>query len=119
MSGRAARLDADGPAAPPRRNGELVFEAPWEGRVFGLTMALCDRGLVEWKDFRAHLIAEIGAWERAHPDLAERDAAYHYYERWQVALERVLVERGLCPAGELDARTRELAARPVGHDHGE
>ncbi len=26
--------------AVPRRNGELVFEAPWEGRVFGMTVAL-------------------------------------------------------------------------------
>ena len=28
--------DAHGPLAPPRRNGELVFEAPWETRAFGL-----------------------------------------------------------------------------------
>ena len=25
-----------GVAAPPRDNGELVFAAPWEGRVFAL-----------------------------------------------------------------------------------
>ena len=31
-------LDAEGPAAPPRSNGELVFEAPWEARLFGVTM---------------------------------------------------------------------------------
>ena len=35
-----AELDRDGPAAPPRRNGELVFAAPWERRLFGVTMAL-------------------------------------------------------------------------------
>ena len=29
-------LDVDGPAAPPRSNGELVFAEPWEGRAFGL-----------------------------------------------------------------------------------
>jgi nitrile hydratase accessory protein len=119
VSDESARLDAEGPAAPPRLNGELVFEAPWEGRVFGLTMALCDRGAFAWEDFRRHLIAEIGAWERDHPEPVERQAAYRYYERWQAALERLLAERGLCPPGELTARTRELAARPAGHDHGD
>jgi hypothetical protein len=29
-------LDVDGIADPPRRNGELIFEAPWQSRVFGL-----------------------------------------------------------------------------------
>ena len=28
--------------AVPRKNGELVFEAPWEGRVFGMAVALSD-----------------------------------------------------------------------------
>ena len=26
----------------PLENGEVVFEAPWEARVFGLAHALCD-----------------------------------------------------------------------------
>ena len=26
--------------AVPRRNGELVFAAPWEGRVFGISLAV-------------------------------------------------------------------------------
>ena len=38
-------LDSDGPAAPPRRNGELAFEAPWESRLFGVTMALVRSGV--------------------------------------------------------------------------
>ena len=32
-----------GPEALPRKNGELVFEAPWEGRAFGLAVALSDQ----------------------------------------------------------------------------
>ena len=32
------------PAAPPRRNGELVFEVPWESRAFGVALALCEAG---------------------------------------------------------------------------
>ena len=59
-------LDAEGPAAPPRRNGELVFDAPWESRLFGLTLALHRAGLFEWDEFRRLLIDEIETWERAH-----------------------------------------------------
>jgi hypothetical protein len=54
-----ADLDRDGPAAPPRRNGELVFAAPWERRLFGVTMALHERGVFAWGEFSAHLIDEI------------------------------------------------------------
>ena len=28
-----AELDLDGPSAPPRSNGALVFEEPWESRA--------------------------------------------------------------------------------------
>ena len=49
-------LDTEGPAAPPRRNGELLFGAPWEGRLFGLTMALHRAGVFEWDEFRQLLI---------------------------------------------------------------
>ena len=62
-------LDQDGPAAPPRTNGELVFESPWESRVFGLTMSLYEAGLFDWEEFRSLLIAEIGVWDaEQHPE---------------------------------------------------
>ena len=32
--------DMAGPSALPRKNGELVFEEAWEGRVFGLATAM-------------------------------------------------------------------------------
>ena len=107
-------LDTSGVAAPPRDNGELVFAEPWESRVFGLTVALCDRGLFAWDEFRERLIAEIAAWERTHQ---ADDAPYRYYERWQAALEALLVDSNVCPSIELDERERVLAARPAGHDH--
>lgn len=109
----AVELDADGPAAPPRRNGELVFEAPWEGRVFGLAVSLCEAGRFAWGDFRRHLIAEITAWDRAHPDGQD----YSYYARWQTSLERVLAERDVTQREEVSARADLLRARPAGHDH--
>ena len=107
-------LDASGEAAPPRDNGELVFAEPWESRVFGLTVALCDRDLFTWDEFRERLIAEIAVWERAH---ASDGAPYRYYEQWQAALETLLVARNICPSADLDEREQALAARPAGHDH--
>ena len=108
-------LDTEGPAAPPRQNGELVFETPWESRLFGITMALHQAGRFDWEEFRRLLISEIERWEA---EAAERpDARWRYYERWQAALEQLLARKGLCGPGELERRTEALAARPHGHDH--
>ena len=74
----------DGAAAPPRKNGELVFEAPWQSRAFGMAVALYEAGRFEWNDFRERLIEEIA---RA-PDAP-------YYACWTAALERLLFDRGM------------------------
>ena len=58
---RRIASDVSGPAAIPRRNGEPVFNEPWESRVFGAAVALCERGLFEWDEFRDRLIAEIAS----------------------------------------------------------
>ena len=114
-SAATVELDREGPAAPPRRNGELVFETPWESRLFGITLALHQAGRFEWEAFRALLIAEIADWDRDREGQA--DAAYSYYQHWQAALEKLLARTGLCDEADLDARDRALASRPEGHDH--
>jgi len=106
-------LDTDGRVAPPRSNGELVFQAPWESRVFGVTISLYRAGLFEWDEFRRLLIEEIADWERQGHDRAE----WSYYERWQSALERLLTVKKVWDKDELAARNRALANRPAGHDH--
>jgi nitrile hydratase accessory protein len=108
----AYRLDVDGPGAPPRSNGELVFSAPWESRAFGLAMALADAGVIEWETFRQALIAQIAAFEAAHPD----GEGWSYYACWLAALESVLAG-GVLTEDDVRARVDELAARPAGHDH--
>jgi nitrile hydratase accessory protein len=112
-SSLAAVLDVDGPAAPPRSNGELVFGAPWESRAFGLALALNAGGRFGWEEFRLQLIESISDWEREH----DRDEEWSYYRCWLTALERVLDRQGLVGSGEVEARTREFAVRPHGHDH--
>jgi nitrile hydratase accessory protein len=105
--------DLDGPAALPRKNGELVFDAPWEGRVLGLAVALSDRRVYDWDDFRARLVDEIAAADAGGADSS-------YYERWLAAFEKLLVSRGLVTPAELDARTAEYASgerTDEDHDH--
>lgn len=106
-------LERAGPAAPPRRNGELVFRAPWESRLFGLTMSLHRSGAFEWEEFRALLIVEIRACEEKRRPQAE----WSYYDCWQTAFEKLLAAKGFCDPAELAARFRALAARPAEHDH--
>ncbi|WP_329371879.1 nitrile hydratase accessory protein [Streptomyces sp. NBC_01483] len=103
-----APLDIEGPAAPPRSNGELVFAEPWESRAFGMAVTVYEAGAFTWPQFQAALIARIAAWETAHA----QDERYDYYRLWLAALEDVLV--GLCAVStdELTARTRTLAQRP-------
>ena len=55
----------DGDAALPRDNGELVFAAPWEGRVVAVAVALVDRLDLPWDAFRLRLIDAIA--ERSRP----------------------------------------------------
>lgn len=108
MATEASAIDADldGRLSPPRDNGELVFAAPWEQRAFGLTMALCRSGACEWEGFRQRLIARIA-----------EDEARPYWQSWAGALEDVLSGADALGPAELDARQRELLARPAGHDH--
>ncbi|MEM8922157.1 MAG: nitrile hydratase accessory protein [Actinomycetota bacterium] len=106
-----------GPAAPPRANGELVFTAPWQSRLFAATMALRERDVIDGERFRQGLIAAIAD----HTAALEREGAvaeaYDYWGCWQRALERLLAETGLVADGALGRRSRELSARPHGHDH--
>jgi nitrile hydratase accessory protein len=110
----SAVLDIDGPAAPPRANGELVFAEPWESRAFGLAMSLNASGVFEWEDFRRQLIAAVAEAESEATD----EDPYSYYRCWLLALERVLDAGGVVSTDQLLARAEELDARPAGHDHG-
>ena len=64
----------------PRRNGELVFDAPWQGRVFALADAVVAHGFGgDREPFRQELIKAIAA----EPDRP-------YWESWTVALEALV-----------------------------
>jgi nitrile hydratase accessory protein len=96
-----------GAAAVPRKNGELVFDAPWQSRAFGLAVGLAERGLFHWNDFRDRLIAQIAA---TPPDVADESPATVYYRQWLAALEALLGEKGLLSDLDVSARAEQFAA---------
>jgi len=115
-----AEFSLDGAAAPPMQNGELVFDAPWQGRAFGMARGMAERGIYAWDDFRDRLIAEIGAFDRDAEAIVRRGGAapeFRYYEHFLRALETLLVERAILVRGELGARVHAFEERPHGHDH--
>ena len=80
-----------GPINPEPEEQEPVFHAPWERRVFGLTLAVGSLG--KWNiDMARH------ARERQHPVDYLR---HSYYENWLAGLETMLVEKGLVTTEEL------------------
>ncbi|MCC6778150.1 MAG: nitrile hydratase subunit beta [Hyphomicrobiales bacterium] len=72
---------------------EPVFHAPWEGRVLAMQRAM----------------GYAGAWHIDHSRFAQErlpPAVYltaDYYQRWTLAMEKNVVERGLAGADELAA----------------
>lgn len=92
--------------SPPRHNGEIVFAAPWERRVFGVTLTLCRSGRCEWESFRQRLIRRIA-----------EDETRPYWESWAAALEDAVTDAAQLAQAELECRHRALLARPAGHDH--
>ena len=97
-----------GPTALPRQNGELVFEAPWQARAFGLAVALHERQAYQWDEFRERLAAALGPLERAADPT-------DYYQRWLTSLEALLLEKRLLAPDEIATRQADLASSADEH----
>ena len=78
--------------ALPRENGELVFQAPWEARAFGLAVALNEKALYEWHEFSTELAATIAAAEQNNDPSS-------YYARWGRFSRRIGRYKGLNQPG--------------------
>jgi nitrile hydratase len=70
---------------PVHETGEPAFAADWEARVYALAAVLRERGLFNSDELR-------DAIERLPP---ERYLAASYYERWLLAIETIVAEKGL------------------------
>ena len=97
----------------PMANGEVIFEEPWQCRVFAMTILLNKAGLFSWDEFQSELILTIEQWERE----GDKSEDYRYYERFSDALNSLLGKKGIVAGQQLLERTDEYLNRPHGHDH--
>src|SRR5207244_12254941 len=56
---RAEIADMRGRGALPRENGELVFAAPWEGRVFEVAISVVRSLGISWEEFRRRVVGVV------------------------------------------------------------
>ncbi|MGE0820774.1 MAG: nitrile hydratase accessory protein [Candidatus Binatia bacterium] len=101
-----------GNIALPRQSGELVFQAPWEGEVFALAVALCENGQYPWSEFQRHLIAQIVA---ADQQALPPETYPTYYEQWLAAFEALLIEKQTVTKTLIDRRGARLACAASGY----
>lgn len=89
-----------GEIAVPRLNGELVFDAPWQSRAFGMAVSLCQSGFFTWEHFRGELAKAIREQGQNGPD--------EYYLRWLDALEESMAGSNLIDHNALHQREAEF-----------
>ena len=73
----------------------------WEKQTHALRAALAANGLMNVDELRRGI-------ESLPPEPYE---ALSYYERWASSMERILVEKGLLSAEEIDEKVTSLASR--------
>ena len=90
--------DPIGPLA--RRDGEPVFDEPWQAQALAAAYALAESGLFSRQAWSEALGAELRRAEEAGtPDTAET-----YYQAVVAALERLVTESGAASAEALAER---------------
>ena len=90
-----------GPVIPEAN--EPTFHAEWEGRVFALTLASGRAG--QWN-------IDMGRFARENRSPADY-LSKSYYELWLAGLEKMLAERGLVSADEIEAGRSLRAPKKV------
>jgi nitrile hydratase accessory protein len=96
--------EMSGAVAYPRKNGEPVFDAPWQSRAFGMVVRLHRSGVYPWDDFKKLLIEEVSKQpcKESPPDSSE------YYQQWVDAFWRLLVKKEIFSESEMRARAEEF-----------
>lgn len=89
-----------------------MFAAPWEAQAFAMAVVLNERGLFTWTEWAAALGREIAQGGDAGPRTSSR-----FYEHWLAALESLVRDKGIAPAGRLEylRDAFDRAARATAH----
>jgi len=86
----------------PREENDRVFHAPWEGRMFGMLLAMGSHGVHDPDGLRSAL-------ERLEPS---QYLTLSYFERWLQTTEKALQAKGLITIEELDRRMKDFSEAP-------
>lgn len=99
------------PRLPLDRDGEPVFTAPWEARVFAMTLQAHEAGVFSWSEWAEALGAELAL----DGDGSRETSAY--YDHWINAFEKLLAAKGVAPSSRLsELKTAwDEAARATPH----
>jgi nitrile hydratase accessory protein len=94
------------------KNGEPVFNEPWEAKAFAIVNHLAANAHCSWSEWTDYLTAEITATEQDAP------GSKAYYEQWMAACEKLLVEKGIIEVQAINQRMNDLIAEQESeHQH--
>ncbi|WP_428643194.1 nitrile hydratase accessory protein [Roseibium sp.] len=99
------------PRLPLDEDGAPVFSAPWEAKVFALTLQAHQAGVFSWSEWAEALGAELAKDGDGSGDTSG------YYDRWLEAFEKLLADKGVAGPGQLaDLQAAwDAAARATPH----
>ncbi|MCV0428783.1 MAG: nitrile hydratase accessory protein [Roseibium sp.] len=100
------------PRLPLDQDGGPVFNAPWEARVFAMTLQAYDAGIFNWREWAEALGAEL-----AKDDDNDNGEMPGYYNHWLNAFERLLADKRVAGAKQLEdlKQAWNQAARATPH----
>ncbi|WP_229597924.1 nitrile hydratase accessory protein [Roseibium aggregatum] len=83
------------PRLPLDEDGGPVFSAPWEARIFAMTVKAHEAGVFTWGEWAEALGAELAK------DGDGSGETESYYDRWLAAFETLLTAKNVAAAGQL------------------
>ncbi len=83
------------PRLPLDAEGGPVFGAPWEAKVFAMTLQAHQAGVFSWSEWAEALGAELAK------DGDGSEETPGYYDHWLEAFEKLLAAKGVAEPGQL------------------
>lgn len=101
------------PRLPLDQDGGPVFSAPWEARVFAMTLKAREAGLFTWPEWTEALGAELAK------DGDGSGGILGYYDHWLTAFETLLSAKGVAGSGQLAQLKEAWGAAAKATPHGQ
>ncbi len=108
------------PAIPGITDGDTAphFFAPWQAKLFAMTVALNEAGVFGWDSWAAAFGARLKQDTRLPDRAASADHAAQYFTAWADTFEALLAEARLTDADAIRAATRTWQRAALATPHG-